>query len=981
MDHRKSIAVFLIVLILGIPVYTSSVLAGSSASISISKISGKDGIGNSTLGVRRFKDNLTVLADVSIEGDPEIVPEQVKLRVDSSSSEYNFLNCTKLSSSFRCVFKQENWLSGMHTYNFYLYNDAGVYLLGSTARTITDKMPPKIDYFDVDPGFSRLGKFNLSFGASDLADEGLSGCAGIKKIEIYDKDPEPNSSSLIKSFSFSDGMQCVVNGTYEFSADKEKEYNLCIRAFDFFGQNSSGERCVAFKFNSTDPHLQDKLIKIRSIRLTDASGKDITELKSTETDAYIEVYVTGENISIGNALNVSVNVSGSNESQPLGTYADLSSFSMNDPSYKHMLPVSSVPGPNSTTFKWKVKISSLYKNFDGNAKIYVKDTLGRTYPAEKAFTLNYTGPKPSPKVGNIDIKVIHGSELPVIADDGINLTYIAKGDLLLINVNVTDDPLVTSISAYADISGIVSSYASNFTYDIASFEGLCGVPNATVSERSFFTCTWETPEITVEGPKKAELKFTFVNDLGGIATASKVIDIAALLGNGTDFWDSEIDCYPSEIDRQIAPLTTYRIYCNVKLIPKVEGLTVLSSMLEGCGDDAPASVLANSSNSSSISSEAIVGEKLMNNFFGNEDLYLQFKLRNSDYKDVDSIDETCRIVITSKRDSESGMYITSAPETEELGVNLNLYNLPLGDLGKNVKNKIKDIKDDTFVSMEYIGSLYDILHIMKQVCKMIRIAVQIYQLYGFVTTLMSSNPGTKTLGLDRKWQAATEALGSKTDTFLDDLGSYCQWISCDKALWGGWYTNFQKSVENSFSPSGPMDKLRNKYGFQGLSVWPKNPSDSIILSIATGCIPGILDNIQKWRQIQCNYGLCLVESSKNQIPIKVCDDQRAFLECKFIFGEIFQLIPFADFVKNMLSQLTHAISDPVRIIFGVTGFLCRFAAADSSTYGFCVVTKAVGTATQVIMQIYYAAQNFDNFFKPKNDVCKKFLEDEYVKKL
>ncbi|MBU0628842.1 MAG: hypothetical protein KKC75_06645 [Nanoarchaeota archaeon] len=153
-------------------------------------------------------------------------------------------------------------------------------------------------------------------------------------------------------------------------------------------------------------------------------------------------------------------------------------------------------------------------------------------------------------------------------------------------------------------------------------------------------------------------------------------------------------------------------------------------------------------------------------------------------------------------------------------------------------------------------------------------------------------------------------------------------------------------------------------------MWPETPKDSLILSVFTGCLPGIIYNIEKWRQIQCNYGVCLWDSAENNIPIKTCEDQKSYLECKFWFGEIFQLLPIW-WLRGILEKITYILSDPLALIFALADYIiCPISPAPLS--GACKLVKGIAITAQIFVDIQAL---FDtNNWKVQGDMCEVYFD-------
>ena len=88
-----------------------------------------------------------------------------------------------------------------------------------------------------------------------------------------------------------------------------------------------------------------------------------------------------------------------------------------------------------------------------------------------------------------------------------------------------------------------------------------------------------------------------------------------------------------------------------------------------------------------------------------------------------------------------------------------------------------------------------------------------------------------------------------------------------------------------------------------------NAQDSIIMSAATICIPGLVFNLDKYRQIQCRYIKCLKETALAGAPTYICDAKKSQSYCIAIFGEFAETVGILKLIKNMANQVTDIAAD------------------------------------------------------------------------
>jgi len=170
---------------------------------------------------------------------------------------------------------------------------------------------------------------------------------------------------------------------------------------------------------------------------------------------------------------------------------------------------------------------------------------------------------------------------------------------------------------------------------------------------------------------------------------------------------------------------------------------------------------------------------------------------------------------------------------------------------------------------------------------------------------------------------------------------------------------------------------------RGIDATNARTEDSLVLSTLNMCIPGIIKNLNEYRQIKCRYALCLQDEVPQGVPLEACEAEQAYATCKYVFGEIFMLIPFVNLFDQFMNQLKLALNDPITMIGSLWGGLCAASCpggwlADKVPEGWhsaCAVQQLftdLGVAVGNVMAfIDGSAFNFEG----QPDVCGE-LDDE-----
>jgi hypothetical protein len=152
---------------------------------------------------------------------------------------------------------------------------------------------------------------------------------------------------------------------------------------------------------------------------------------------------------------------------------------------------------------------------------------------------------------------------------------------------------------------------------------------------------------------------------------------------------------------------------------------------------------------------------------------------------------------------------------------------------------------------------------------------------------------------------------------------------------------------------------------------------NLILSTVTLCIPGILENIEEFNQIQCEEVVCKYTSISNGIPSDHCSKQAAYRICANVLGDIFALPGFniVQFIDGFKSAIATYLANPY--VAGITairawGAVCS-GACDLYVWsgaGFVLAINDIAAAAQRVINI------FDQGFSPQRgpDYCSQIEE-------
>lgn len=1024
--HLHTIAIFLITLVITIPLYSSPVLAA----LSDGHVYGEtDKIRDYT----RRNENIYLNITAQISGDTQITPSQLH-RGDLSTPSFNTC-AAKGDGSFYCSYQMSSSSLTQNPYQLRvrLYNDNDVLNDEFTINSAFDELPPEIKSFTITPSIISQGNINFQYNVYDhsYSSTDSNRCSGINKIELSHNNIIFNTT-IIKSSP----DRCSYSNTLTIPINEITDTNgltvVTLTAYDNFNHQSS--KTAQFNYDTQPPIINSDSLQIKNSR-----GEIIEYIKDSPIPVTITFTITPDITDDLNTNNVYADISKLNTDYPLGfkkkavcsqlssgvyecairniqvklsrpTGSDYTIVPITIEAYDlagNMEPVLLTKtiyydniGPSLTSIRTdksrsginyvgslttfiveleeagsgiyaeniKLDLSSItgesnkkadrceqsgttwacywdniiYRYSDGEKTISIlsssSDKLGNVVTSSTgSLSTTVIADRTPPAVISSEVSgVPTGANIPALVESG----YIKTTDHVKITANIREKNGFSS--AYADFNSIVTTQRNVST------------TGCNLQGDNLWVCKFESDSIDVPGYINTNIPLTFTDIVGNSISYRQPI----VVYNYSDethpsYWTHIVSCSPSLVDRQITNLIGYKVMCSISLIPLTSPQETISIGFDRCVDNIQGSTAYISS------------ADLINKGRGSTNPYLSFTLTKTDMR-INQISVNCPLSIYTK----AGNDITKFPEIENVTVSIGLYNMPLGEFDKSVEQKIKDVEDEIAVGWEWVGSLKKLLFYLEKICSILDLLNKLQILFGILEQI-------KPIGeIFRGPSQVIEKYATGQDTHFY---KFCKYISCDKTLWGDWYTGQRTKWLDETAPSGrsgaaggdrevgEWENFFRKYDLG--TMWPETPKDSIVLSIATGCIPGIIYNIEKWRQVQCNYGVCLWDSAENHVPISTCNEQKSYLECKFVVGEILQWLPF-NWFKTIGQRVAYILSDPLSLLFGFFGMFCPNWSA--SAHGACAILRGATLVSEIAGDIdsMFDSQNW----KIQGDMCEEYFD-------
>jgi hypothetical protein len=947
--------------------------------MTVQKFSGADGVN----GFARENDELTVQVLAQMIGNPTPDVAKQRVRVFYGDTYYFMDSCTAQSQAMQqCTYKTQDLIfAGTDHYAIKLFDAENKEIETAYKNLTVDFIAPKILVFTLSPNMSMAPKpTTVTYRAEDYGSETgkLTECSGIKFINI-------TANLTTVGLIAGDISACAKNGTFTFTPPSPPGGNgkvrICAVATDYLNHKSAPvckdifmdsrkPTPEALELRDADGYLithartnqqvtADVFVKIADSDVNGATVyADLTKLNPT-LGRKVREGQNGEwffwrNVAITTpaTCQVTVNASdlmGSKDSKTLQCSISIDDTSPEptamgtqfvDDTGKSLL------GVNGTIFaEFKEAGAGMSK---GLAFLDLRSLgLGASVQAqkcEKAGTETWKcfwAVRPTSSSGNYSVKI-----MPTTRDNLNNQVTKTMQLNLTFDKTAPEGVRIVEIAAFRAEQRVKTNFTSlgetlEFVVEGAGFNTVVadlrdiGGDKETPAERCLGNttkrCTFSYTN-EVSGPQPTNITFTF-SDLAGNSVTITTSELFILgIGNETEpnYWTLSTECSPTMLDRSTLSVYEHPVYCRIKLASTNDKASLVTMQAPGIDE-------------CSGQTDYISTMSIENNYAGSVEPYMVMTLAPTDYT-INELNFSCPVSILTR----VGNFIPQNFEHDNVTVTLQFYNLPVGELYNNMDDNIDEVKESISGVWKVIGELQKFMGYAEKICQILNILMNIVALLtmiqlvtGILGEVLSNIPFTKAPGEALKQTSSNVCnIGDKLriavdkdDGILSYVQKFCDFITCQRGLMDmlsiagvggaeGAGTEWNKWMSTGLGSSSLIGGAGT--GAQDPSTY-LNVKDSLIFSIVVPplCVPGIIYNLDKWRQIQCQYGNCLLtDVRENGLPASYCRDQKHYLECRFVLGEIFNLIPFAPLVNYYLNMLQNILSNPLAIIGAIAGLIC-----------------------------------------------------------
>lgn len=347
-------------------------------------------------------------------------------------------------------------------------------------------------------------------------------------------------------------------------------------------------------------------------------------------------------------------------------------------------------------------------------------------------------------------------------------------------------------------------------------------------------------------------------------------------------------------------------------------------------------------------------------FVTSNTVYFNIEMKKSSRSALEkynTLDLICNATIFAIKDGKK-----LASEAETIKFIVPLSDDPQSTVGSALDQKIKDAMDDSKLKLaKKLKSIEKFIRQARKLCNMIGTI-------GKVSNMMNMNlfaqhqvtkaaPGPQRPALEQKDRTqdqgpvnkATEGVKKITDKMM----KFCGIFNCNK------------QEDSGFGSALTKDTVIPGIG-RGSMI---NPHGSLVGSMATMCITGFFDNLNRYKFIKCVYIDCLKNRVPKGTPILVCEQEYKYEMCKYEAGQTLNMIPFLNIFRTVGQQIGSILQNPTSLLMGsVWEKQCKVGTdVDQSTL--CKTMKGLKTIAEIKKQLDNA-KYLDKMQSEMDKVCK-----------
>lgn len=439
-----------------------------------------------------------------------------------------------------------------------------------------------------------------------------------------------------------------------------------------------------------------------------------------------------------------------------------------------------------------------------------------------------------------------------------------------------------------------------------------------------YVCTLNVNPVV--GAYTSNVNITATDSAGNVASIVQPFRVAKQATTAGNFWDVSGELSNSNLDAGSANLFTTKLYATLSLTGS--NAQIISVDADDC------SFTRNGANGAIEQVSILPTQKpqVLGANTANPVLVITIPPQQGNLDNMTgTVLLTCQVSITSI----SGDTYYGTPEEQNVTMPVKITDSPL--LSTTYDDYLKSQQDDYLSSRQSLLKFKSTYSSLAAICtpalamKSAEAGTNGAQLLVSMVPIVGQTASTPI-------KQVSDNIQRTGDSYLKTIMPICNALTCND---GGFFGS-QQFLGKVASFGGAINpKINNLFDtVTGVSSGGEanfiRPEKSILVAVATGCVPAIIQQEENYQMIKCDYVSCLSKGGAG-VPASACGEQKSYQECKFWTGAAFYLTPGA-MLEYIYQNTLVALSSPFAALGYVSGAICDPIPLNTAN-AFCKIPK------------------------------------------
>jgi hypothetical protein len=396
------------------------------------------------------------------------------------------------------------------------------------------------------------------------------------------------------------------------------------------------------------------------------------------------------------------------------------------------------------------------------------------------------------------------------------------------------------------------------------------------------------------GSRTDDITVRVTDAAGNTDTEGKRIQIAvAETTIEGDFWDAtQPVLQPRGLDRATLVHFPKTLYLQTTLVPN-DAVSIAYVQVKRC------SIMRQSATDEEISmSIPMDAPRMQGETTANPVIAVTLKPTNAFAAIDGTVDVVCELDIYTQKNG----VLYEKSETQEVRGHITLVSNPL--ISDQIAQERERVKNKTEEGRRHLQTYKNLYLLGATLCPGTaglagsEIATAVSQLqFASVPPLDPAASAMRTAGgeIDKAKRAISDSPYGE---------QFCKALTCQYAA------GLNQKVFNNNQLYGSVANQISQYTTGSEQAYFLDPYRSYPVAAASFCIPAIVQHVERWQSIQCNYNACLQTQTTVGIPVSACAAEKDNLECRYLAAGVFYTSP-AGVMQVVRDHALSILSNPL----------------------------------------------------------------------